>query len=520
MTHRPLLLKGKGSTLVLVLVFTGIIAGLLVPFFASKMQDDYRISFRKSALKQALYQANGGIDFAVTYIATHDPVMPSLQSELQFTTFNDLVDINYVTIEPTALTDLYKVTASATVRNVEKLITVDVRKNPPAFVLDYIYFVNNMGWLYRPPDKNFQAWGDVRSNGDFYFFGKPVVHGHVFAHLDIIGRVNGPALRGQHPGVDQLVMPNLYDLEIYKGMAEEWDSSVRIAGETKIDQVFNGNIYLAGTEEDPIVIDGPVVVTGDVIIKGPVTGQGTIYAGRNIYIADNITYVDGPNTPRATQPGLFHKAQWVEQNMDKDLLVLAATENILYGDVTSGGWLNKVFYGEGLYWWPGLQAFGDELHIGADGIPGTEDDDIPYDHDGDPSTPPTTWYDLDGDGVVDGNYDYTDDVALGDLATYANYPQHNGNPKPFSSIATNDIELMEMVAFTNHAFAGLSTDPERLTVNGALIGKDMGILYAEALFLNYDERIHSRYLTDPSRFLNLGLPVAEKSRILSWLEVK
>lgn len=56
--------------------------------------------------------------------------------------------------------------------------------------------------------------------------------------------------------------------------------------------VYEGNLILVGTDDDPILINKTVAVDGDVIIKGKVKGDGVIYARGNAYIIGDTTYAD------------------------------------------------------------------------------------------------------------------------------------------------------------------------------------------------------------------------------------
>jgi hypothetical protein len=509
--------KKRASVLLQVMILIGALA-FVMPYFARKIHTSYRNSFRKIALKEAFYGANGGVAFALSYIANQDKPVPDGRESIEFTSFGDLPTLHSVSIEKTGMSNIYKVTAEGESHSVTRTIEAKIHKDPPSKVFDYIYFLNNWGWWYGA---SIMGWGDVRTNGRFDFRYNPTLYGEVFAAQEI--DLHGGQLRGwggepghQHPGVDRLEMPNLHNLDYYINLAQEKNGQLKIGGEVVIDQVYDGNIYLEGTNQDPIEVDGPVVVTGDVIIEGKLEGQGTIYSGNNVYIAGSLTYENTPDYNRykhlqKTEAELDQMAEWVDQNIDEDLVGIAANENVFFGDVTNRTWKRYVYDGYSF----SLKYQGDE-HVGEDGIPGTGDDDIPYDHDGDPGTPPTTWFDLDGDGIVDDNYDYNTDIALQDLETYARYPRdHSDRPLPYGNVATNSLSHIYSVIYTNHAFAGLGS---ALKIYGTMVVKDECVVAYGSIQDCYDLRLHSRYNTDPNRFIDLGLPVAEKARIVSWVE--
>jgi len=517
---RKLAKNKKGAVLPLTLILIAIITGITIPYFVARVNTHYRVTLRKVALKEAYYAAHSGVNFALLYIANHEEAIPEGEDEITFTQFDQLEKLHRVTISTTELANVYLAEAEGYSRGVTKLLRAYIRKNPPSKVFDYVYFLNNWGWWYG---SSIYGWGDVRSNGRFDFKSGPTLYGEIFSHFeidthgnDIKGSATNPEY--QHPFIDRVEMPNLYNVDYYVNMAEEKGGSLMVGSDLVIDKVHEGNLYLEGTDANPIRIDGPVVVTGNVIIKGKVTGQGTIYAGRNIYIAGDITYVNPPDyaeykSIQQTNPRDYDaKRDWVDENKDKDLLVLAATENIWFGDYT------KYYYWQYYVWnnseW-GLKYKGDE-HVGADGIPGTDDDDIPYDHDNDPDTPPTTWYDIDGDGEVDDNYNWDVDVVVGDLSTYNRYPTDGyGKPIPYSNVCQDSIQNVYAVGYTNHAYAGMGN---RIKIYGALITKDEAVVSWGNVSFVYDERLHSRYNLDPNRFVDLGIPPAYKTQIVAWEE--
>jgi Flp pilus assembly protein TadG len=373
---------------------------------------------------------------------------------------------------------------------------------PLSHVFDYVYFLNNWGWFYG---SGITANGDIRSNGDFDFKYDPFVFGDVYASGDIRGSWQTPP--GQpsnvYEGVEKLDMPNLQSLDYYEQLAYERNSYVKIGDELVIDRVFEGNIILEGSPSKPIEIKGPVVIKGDVIIKGIIEGAGTIYAGRNIYIADDITYKNAPSSPRPASKDPEVIDGWVEANKDKDIIGLAARENVIIGDYTSNDW-----YAD---WW--LFDMGSE-DVGADGIPDTNvwiDD--PEHPDGGYWTDPTEndgifqqhTEDLDGDGEFDDNYSWQDVQTQVHITEFNRLPQEIDE---FSDIATNYINKIECIIYTNHACTGRLG--YGIKFNGAIISKDEALIYRNTITLNYDERIHSRYRKDPNWLIDLRLPVGSR----------
>jgi hypothetical protein len=194
---------------------------------------------------------------------------------------------------------------------------------------------------------------------------------------------------------------------------------------------------------------------------------------------------------------------WVEANKDKDIIGLAATENVIIGDYTSNNW-----YAD---WW--LFDMGSE-DVGADGIPDTNvwiDD--PQHPDGGYWTDPTEndgifqqhTEDLDGDGEFDDNYTWQDVQTQVHITEFNRLPQ---GVNEFSDIATNYINKIECIIYTNHACTGRLG--HGIKFNGAIVSKDEALIYRDTITLNYDERIHSRYRQDPNWLIDLCLPVGSK----------
>ncbi|MEW6097326.1 MAG: Tad domain-containing protein [bacterium] len=381
---------------------------------------------------------------------------------------------------------------------------------PPSYVFDYVYFINNWGWFYG---SGITANGDIRSNGDFDFKYDPMVFGDVYASGEIRGTWKTPP--GQpsnvYEGIEKLEMPNLQSLDYYERLAFERNSYIKIGDELVIDKIFgdeqgeSGNIVLEGTSSNPIEIKGPVVVRGDVVIKGTVKGTGTIYAGRNIYIANDITYKNAPSSPRPASKDPEVVDGWVEANKDKDILGLAARENVIIGDYTSS---KDPWYAN--YW---LFDMGSE-DVGADGIPDTNvwiDD--PEHPEGGYWTDPTendgifqqNREDLDGDGQFDDNYNWTDVQTQTPITDFDRVPP--GTEK-FGDVATNYINKIECIIYTNHACTGRLG--YGIKFNGAIISKDEALIYRNTITLNYDERIHHRYRNNPNWLIDLFLPVGPK----------
>lgn len=99
-----------------------------------------------------------------------------------------------------------------------------------------------------------------------------------------------------------------------------------------ISKSYDGNLILVGTDANPIVISGTLAVGGDVIIQGKVQGTGQIIARGSVYVTGDLTYADGTDK---TGQRTYGKAADGTGNT----LSLAAGKDILVGDylTQSGG---------------------------------------------------------------------------------------------------------------------------------------------------------------------------------------
>ena len=330
-------------------------------------------------------------------------------------------------------------------------------------------------------------------------------------------------------------MPNLLDFSTYTAiaMSDTTQNGIWVGGNQVVAGVLpnstgssnpGGNagnlkpqtgLYLNGTSSQPIIIKGTVVIPGDLVIQGKITGQGTLYVGGNLYIANDITYANGPDfsTPPETMPPTQRDA-WAQQNMSKDLIGFAVRGAILTGDVTDSDWINWC------YWYPGsgLAYVGDESHLGIDGIAGTGDDGIPFLH---PDGTMSAWYDADGDGRINANYNYSTDINMDSTrASYIQgYPTDNkGNTLAYNQVATDNMGTLDGVFYTDHALA-MRLAQSIANFYGGVISRNEQIIFQSTIVMNYDSRIHSRYHNNPNQFINLGLPYGKPILVNSFAEL-
>ena len=320
-------------------------------------------------------------------------------------------------------------------------------------------------------------------------------------------------------------MPNLEQLDFYEQRAIARSASIGVEGSFEVEGVVGDdpaepqNLYLVGTPENPILLNGPVVVRGSVILSGYVSGQGSIYSGGNIYIADDVIYMNGPESVRPSSNDQQSVEDWRSESSGRDSLGLFAREHIVVGDFTDDWWQENVAA------WVGhdLNKSGEDAGIdgiqntreGPDGILGTADDDFLED-DGvwtvshyteedaernlipEGKVPgdviPGSGEDIDGDG----DYDGTTRMSEFDLPQPLSLENWAGNlqegQETYSDVSNSEIGRLDAAFYTNHTFAAVVSNPAgRIQINGAVVSRNESIIYAaDGLELNHDERLTGR----------------------------
>jgi hypothetical protein len=550
-------LKGLKSSSASVLLMTVGSVGLLMITILAVLQFSMtrqRTSYQRALWCEAYYHAENVLAWAAQSIAdAADPstVAASLtlssvgNSRITLPYLNalaatpqSLLQDAWLTLrnDPSGVANQYQVFSSAKVGNKTRTLRATVRRNPPSVIFDYEYFLNNWGWWWG---STITGNGDNRANWDFDFRGGPLVNGSVLANGRIsengtpVDPLNGPfPFRGWvqndplsyvHAGVPRVTMPNLKDFTYYKQKATNDQGRLYIGTNLVVDAVHNNTnkpgLYLDGTTNNqPIVIHGPVVIDGDVVIKGQLSGIGTLYVGGNLYVAGNLTYTNGPNfsVSPATLP-TTDRDNWVRDNTNKTLVAFAVRETILGGDVNSSDWKGNCYDPAGY----GLHNVGDERHLGADGIAGTPDDGVVYLDTNNDGVPDSAWFDADGDGVIDLAYDYNAQLVMTPqrAARVQGYPVDSGSVlKDYHDVASNLMNRIDAVFYCNHAVA-MRLGQNDTTWNGTVISRDEAIVFNSTLMFRYDPRIHSRYSNDPNRYIDLGLPIANRVAIQTQTEV-
>lgn len=305
---------------------------------------------------------------------------------------------------------------------------------------------------------------------------------------------------------------------------------------------FTGNLILVGTDANPIIINRDVTIDGDVLIQGVIKGAGQIYARGNIYVTGDLTYNDdfsGGN-----------RAFGTADDGTTNALSLAAGQNVLVGDYLTpkkGDILNSSVID------PGNLSGGEEFSFAMSemtlfnraewtrtqktlpDISGFQQPNPLYDpfykpryyvmNEGDPvyvynkST-------VSGKGKVNGTYfdpvsktwqgkEHESKYNMSVLSKYdPGDAQLSGatiiplsstsnwiSPQTLKKLWINDEAARALGAefkidgqvYTNNSIFTLSRMASktqgRMTVNGALVASDLGVLVGNGLNLNYDQRL-------------------------------
>ncbi|MEM7518226.1 MAG: hypothetical protein AAF368_15050, partial [Planctomycetota bacterium] len=131
-----------------------------------------------------------------------------------------------------------------------------------------------------------------------------------------VGRISGGTISVIEPG------------DKVNGTAQ-W-SDMTGGSDIGVSGLTSGNVFLYGTKENPLILEGEVAVDGDVIIAGYVKGSGSLQTRGNVYVAADVIYADGGLGDERT----FGTAADGTENS----LAIAAGGNILMGDYFHPAW--------------------------------------------------------------------------------------------------------------------------------------------------------------------------------------
>ena len=97
------------------------------------------------------------------------------------------------------------------------------------------------------------------------------------------------------------------------------------AGTEHLVGVADGNVYMHGTEANPIRLNGELAISGDLILSGVVVGSGSLKVRGNVYVTGDLEYADGEAAGART----YGKAADGSSNV----LTIASGKNIVIGDM-------------------------------------------------------------------------------------------------------------------------------------------------------------------------------------------
>lgn len=512
-----------------------------------------RLAYGRSDWQAAFYNAENALQWGAQLIADNGG---NISGSNFYSTANGSLNLPYmasataagglvgawvsIVTNPKVGPSAYTVTAEAQYNMKMSKVQAVVTYLPASPVFDYEYFLNNWGWWWGG---NITGQGSQRANWNFDFQGGPTVNGLLLASGDITSYGNPVNLTNNLPfggqaasdavdmvfsDVQRISLPNLTSFNLYATNALTnqyggiWVGTNQVVPGVWTNAAQPG-LYLTQSNGAPIIVSNTVVIPGDVVIQGKITGQGTIYVGGNLYVAGNITYANGPDfSVNPETEDLTARDQWVLANTGKDLVAFAVRGSVVGGDVTSGDWNYYCYTGMGGNSW-GMEYCGDERTLGADGIPHTADDNIPYQATNGWSNASqyvdaqgmTTAFDADGDGFIRGPYNYNTDFNMTSLraSLISGYPVDTKKvPLPYSQMASANIGLVEGIYYCNHGFPMLvGANQSSMTFHGTVVSRDEAIVsYAPIAFV-YDSRANSRYCNDPNRYIDLNLPYSPVS---------
>ena len=495
--------RRRGSAFVLAIVALTVLLFLSIALLrTSQATRDFAVRQRAEAVATNL--ADAGLEHAVQVVEAGGTIPSQMALDLtgmRVPLAGALVTMN-ITPEQYGW---YRVESQCQLDGATRRIDALVNRHPKSKLFDYVYFLNSAIWLGH---SSISIHGDTRANGRLDLRSAPYIDGHLYARFEVDDGDDGvQGLAGDpaywHAFDERLEMPHILSLGYYEDRADEQESSLFVGATPVVQggQTFFGDLLLVGDVASPITIDGVVVVSGDVILKGKIAGRGLLVASRNIYIAGSLSYVNGAEPATSPSRTYADRLAWVQANGDKDLLCLASRGGIVVGNYLAADW-----YAGGY-----LDDEGSE-DVGLDGIPDTGD------------TGENDWVfqqaseDLDGDGVFrTSNYGFPDWSLLNDIATFAMY----GVADPaaivgYGDVATSHPSLVQAVLYADRFIAGRGIDGP--SFDGAIITTNDAIVYSgSSLALNYDDRIHSDFIGNPSNMVDRGIfPPSRLCQIAYW----
>lgn len=102
---------------------------------------------------------------------------------------------------------------------------------------------------------------------------------------------------------------------------------------TNVQKIWNGNLVLTGTKDQPIVLKDDVFITGDLVIKGWYTGVGSLYVQGNVYIPGDLRAMRTAFPFSSDDGQAVAKAADVVRAQTTDALGIATAKSVFIGDI-------------------------------------------------------------------------------------------------------------------------------------------------------------------------------------------
>lgn len=301
-----------------------------------------------------------------------------------------------------------------------------------------------------------------------------------------------------------------------------------------VSQQYTGNLILVGTTANPIEINQDVVINGDVVIQGVIKGSGQIYATGNVYITGDLTYADGVD-------GYGNRTYGRATDGTRNALSIASGQNVLVSDYLTRK-IDNFFDPNAVD--PGNLVSGEKFSFAMSEMTlfnraewaktqpqlrdesGTLVANSGYQagykpryytmNDGDPVyvyNKKDTWYDpvtnswkgkehaSDYDMTLLSKFDSGDPELTNAVITPLSSTSNWISPSTLKKLWINDeaarsagdeFKIDGQIYTSNSIFTlsrGARKTMGKMTVNGALVAADIGVLVGNGLNLNYDKRL-------------------------------
>lgn len=309
--------KCEGFALLVVAIFIAL-GSLIVSSFAQLAFHDTSFSHHKELSQKALLLAEAGANEAYALLKAdfnnknNADLFP--ETDLGEGSYDvTIIEVGgYVVLESTA-----------SVKGVEKTISMTVSSNSGTEAFDYAFFSNDNMDLQGNPD----ATGNIHSNKNVFISGNPVVSGTASASTQVI--VTGsPTINNIVEGVPIVDFPDI-DFNDYYNLAAPEDR-------------YTGNKNWAGNQNlSPT--NGIIYVNGNVQINGNLNITGAIVATGSIKVNGNVT-----QTGVEGMPLLMSRDSYIRINgnvLSAEGLIYSKTNNVqIYGNVNMTGQI--ISFGE------------------------------------------------------------------------------------------------------------------------------------------------------------------------------